>query len=197
MKTDAEKVRFNKKSVENLDFTSSVPQRTQEQDRIIASIRKEMTEHDQQMFLTLLTVTYFADTLEDLALETDALKATAANYNCRFTELYRCKAMDSYHRALIYTLTAVPALRNNIESCFGFERDEIKPESLAAGWQTTGTTKLTRFAYNLWNGYDDKSCTPYELFDCSFAPYMYEAVKLRYPEHTRQLDDVVIDDARN
>jgi len=41
MKTDAEKVRFNKKTVENLDFTSSVPQRTQEQDRIIASIRKE------------------------------------------------------------------------------------------------------------------------------------------------------------
>ena len=105
--------------------------------------------------------------------------------------------MDSYHRALIYTLTAVPALRNNIESCFGFERDEIKPESLAAGWQTNGTTKLTRFAYNLWNGYDDKSCTPYDLFDCSFAPYMYEAVKLRYPEYTRQLDDVVIDDARN
>ena len=69
-KTDAEKVRFNKKSVENLDFTSSVPQRTQEQDRIIASIRKEMTENDQQMFLSLLTVTYFADTLEDLALET-------------------------------------------------------------------------------------------------------------------------------
>lgn len=113
------------------------------------------------------------------------------------THLNRCKAMDSYHRALIYTLTAVPALRNNIESCFDFEKDEIKPESLAACWQTTGTTKLTRFAYNLWNGYDDKSCTPYDLFDCSFAPYMYEAVKLRHPEYTRQLDDVVIDDARN
>ena len=81
--------------------------------------------------------------------------------------------------------------------CFNFEKDEIKPESLAAGWQTNGTTKLTRFAYNLWNGYDDKSCTPYDLFDCSFAPYMYEAVKLRYPEYTRQLDDVVIDNARN
>ena len=113
------------------------------------------------------------------------------------THLNRCKAMDSYHRALIYILTAVPALRNNIDACFNFEKDEIKPESLAAGWQTSGTTKLTRFAYNLWNGYDDKSCTPYDLFDCSFAPYMYEAVKLRYPEYTRQLDDVVIDDARN
>ena len=99
--------------------------------------------------------------------------------------------------ALIYILTAVPALRNNIDACFNFEKDEIKPESLAAGWQTSGTTKLTRFAYNLWNGCDDKSCTPYDLFDCSFAPYMYEAVKLRYPEYTRQLDDMVIDDARN
>ena len=105
--------------------------------------------------------------------------------------------MDSYHRALIYILTAVPALRNNIDACFNFEKDEIKPESLAAGWQTNGTTKLTRFAYNLWNGYSDKSCTPYDLFDCSFAPYMYEAVKLRYPEYTRQLDDMVIDDVRN
>lgn len=113
------------------------------------------------------------------------------------THLNRCKVMDSYHRALIYILTAVPALRNNIDACFNFEKDEIKPESLAAGWQTSGTTKLTRLAYNLWNGYDDKSCTPYDLFDCSFAPYMYEAVKLRYPEYTRQLDDVVIDDARN
>ena len=112
---------------------------------------------------------------------------TPAHRRAYLTHLNRCKVMDNYHRALIYTLTAVPALRNN----------EIKPESLAAGWQTSGTTKLTRFAYNLWNGYDDKSCTPYDLFDCSFAPYMYEAVKLRYPEYTRQLDDVVIDDARN
>lgn len=96
---------------------------------------------------------------------------TPAHRRAYLTHLNRCKAMDSYHRALIYTLTAVPALRNNIESCFDFEKDEIKPESLAAGWQTGGTVKLTRFAYNLWNGYSDKSCTPYDLFDCSFAPY--------------------------
>ena len=110
MKTDAEKVRFNKKSVENLDFTSSVPQRTQEQDRIIASIRKEMTEHDQQMFLTLLTVTYFADTLEDLALETDALKATAANYNCRFTELY-FQQERAFNTAMPYGLRRIESVR--------------------------------------------------------------------------------------
>lgn len=81
---------------------------------------------------------------------------TPAHRRAYLTHLNRCKAMDSYHRALIYILTAVPALRNNIDACFNFEKDEIKPESLAAGWQTNGTTKLTRFAYNLWNGYDDK-----------------------------------------
>ena len=47
---------------------------------------------------------------------------TPAHRRAYLTHLNRCKAMDSYHRALIYTLTAVPALRNNIESCFDFEK---------------------------------------------------------------------------
>ena len=89
---------------------------------------------------------------------------TPAHRRAYLTHLNRCKAMDSYHRALIYILTAVPALRNNIDACFNFEKDEIKPESLAAGWQTNGTTKLTRFAYNLWNGFK----TPFGL--CTRSP---------------------------
>ena len=82
MKTDAEKVRFNKKSVENLDFTSSVPQRTQEQDRIIANIRKEMTENDQQMFLSLLTVT-------ELYFQQERAFNTAMPYGLRRIESVR------------------------------------------------------------------------------------------------------------
>ena len=39
---------------------------------------------------------------------------TPAHRRAYLTHLNRCKAMDSYHRALIYILTAVPALRNNI-----------------------------------------------------------------------------------
>ena len=31
------------------------------------------------------------------------------------TYLNRCKAMDSYHRALVYILTSVLATRNNID----------------------------------------------------------------------------------
>ena len=37
---------------------------------------------------------------------------TPAHRRAYLTHLNRCKAMDSYHRALIYILTAVPALRN-------------------------------------------------------------------------------------
>ena len=64
MKVDADKVRFNRKSVDNLDFTANVPQRTQEEENTLNQWQRDMTDNDQQMFLTLLTVAYFADDLE-------------------------------------------------------------------------------------------------------------------------------------
>ena len=57
MKVDADKVRFNRKSVDNLDFTANVPQRTQEEENTLNQWQRDMTDNDQQMFLTLLTVT--------------------------------------------------------------------------------------------------------------------------------------------
>lgn len=62
------------------------------------------------MFLSLLTVTYFADTLEDLVLETDALKTTAANYNCRFTELY-FQQERAFDTAMPYGLRRIESVR--------------------------------------------------------------------------------------
>ena len=92
---------------------------------------------------------------------------TPAHRRAYLTHLNRCKAMDSYHRALIYILTAVPALRNNIDACFNFEKDEIKPESLAAGWQTNGTTKLT--CLPIIFGMDTMT-NPVHRMTCSTAP---------------------------
>lgn len=28
--------------------------------------------------------------------------------------------------------------------------------------------------------------TPYELFDCGYAPYFFEAIRLKYPEFCRE-----------
>ena len=54
-----------------------------------------------------------------------------------------------------------------------------------------GTVRLTRLAFNLWTGYvepgDERMSTPYEIFDCSYAPYFYEAIRQRYPEYCREL----------
>ena len=72
----------------------------------------------------------------------------------------------------------------------------IRPAALEKGWQTGGTARIVRMAFNLWNGWCYESeeeaqdgrmseaFTPDNLFCCEFAPYFYEAVKLRYPEYT-------------
>ena len=72
----------------------------------------------------------------------------------------------------------------------------IRPAALEEGWQTGGTARIVRMAFNLWNGWCYESeeeaqdgrmseaFTPDNLFCCEFAPYFYEAVKLRYPEYT-------------
>ena len=101
-------------------------------------------------FLSLLTVTYFADTLEDLALETDALKTTAANYNCRFTELY-FQQERAFNTAMPYGLRRIESVRTMLTKsltalvpfntqeiltpggiCYGRKRRDRQPHHRAA-----------------------------------------------------------------
>ncbi|AFV01125.1 MULTISPECIES: DUF6075 family protein [unclassified Dehalobacter] len=99
---------------------------------------------------------------------------------------------DVYHRAFFYTMGISAETRNHIRSLFNFEENCIRPQNLVAAWQTGGTTRLCRLAFNLWNGWTEdekeKYSTPYELFDCRFAPYFFEAIPLRYPEYCRSLE---------
>ena len=74
----------------------------------------------------------------------------------------------------------------------------VKPECLHDGWQTSGSVRVVRMAFNLYcNGtpslyeYEDteeqvKECGRYsaeELFCCSYAPFFWQAVQIRYPEY--------------
>ena len=107
------------------------------------------------------------------------------------TMLQKSGNSDSYHRAFFYCIGISDTTRRNIGRIFDFEHGRIKPDGLHEGWQTGGTVRITRFAFNLWNGYmeqgEERMSTPYEMFDCSYAPYFYETVKLRYPEYCRDL----------
>ena len=77
-------------------------------------------------------------------------------------------------------------------------RDEILKISMKEGWQTSGSKKVVRMAFNLFCGgtpsvdenesvekqlYECKQYAVEELFCCMYAPFFWEAVKIRYPEY--------------
>lgn len=100
-----------------------------------------------------------------------------------YDNLAKCKKNDEFHRALIYAFGISIETRYGISDLFDFSKSHIKPSGLEKGWQTSGTLKISRLAFNLWNGRADTKgrSTPDELFACEFAPYFVEAIKLRHP----------------
>ena len=100
---------------------------------------------------------------------------------------------DCYHRSFFYCMGISGMTRINIARLYNFKRGYAEPDGLHERWQTGSTMRLSRLALNLWNGYteqgDERMSTPYELFDCEYAPYFYEAIKLRYPEYCRELSE--------
>ena len=114
----------------------------------------------------------------------------------------RMKKIDCYHIAVAYLISLDSVCREHLEDIFDFKNDFIKPECLHFGWQTDTSKKTLRLAFNLWNGccsdgdtYTDKdghrSPLPSgnyavdSIFCSTYAPYYWEAVKLRYPEYTQ------------
>lgn len=99
---------------------------------------------------------------------------------------------DEYHYAVAYLLALDTECRKHYKDIFDFDENIIKPECLTAAWQTGTSSKTTRLMLNLWNGYCSEGesseeeqpsdyYTPYHLFACSYAPYYWQAIKLRYP----------------
>lgn len=117
--------------------------------------------------------------------------ASKEHENFFFTMLKRAGKTDSYHAAFFYCVGISDTTRRNVERLFDFKERVIKPEGLHEEWQTGGSVRLTRLAFNLWNGYtepgEERLSTPYEMFDCGYAPYFFEAIRLKYPDYCREL----------
>ena len=100
---------------------------------------------------------------------------------------------DAYFDALVYLCGLCEETRRSFHTMFDWKCRGIVPGSLNEGWQTGTTRKVTRLAFNLWNGFcgdDDTSeevspfCVPDEIFCCHFQPYFFEAIRLRFPEYS-------------
>ena len=117
--------------------------------------------------------------------------------------LQKCRYQDVYHKALVYCLGLNSDTRDHVDRIYDFKEGYVKPECLYEGWQTSGSMKVVRMAYNLYcNGtpsvldiedaerkLEECSCyTVEELFCCGYARYFWEAIKIRYPEYCYNQD---------
>jgi hypothetical protein len=113
-------------------------------------------------------------------------------------QLLRLKP-DCYLKSLIYTLGICSDARRRFDSIYNVKERRIVPDALHAGWQTGGSLKVTRLAFQLFtdttrsaflglDAPDVDECKKYcvsDIFCCSYAPYFVEAIKLRYPEYMK------------
>ncbi len=103
---------------------------------------------------------------------------------------------DVYRKALVYTLGICETTRENFTDIFNIKEGLINRDSLQRAYQTSTSMKVTRLSFSLWNSnsYDSDEdlkngiisthYNPSDIFCCSYAPYFYEAIKIRYPEYT-------------
>jgi hypothetical protein len=113
------------------------------------------------------------------------------DHHQQYFESRRCG--DVYRDSVSYLLGLTPETRKHAADLF--DDGNMKIEGLKKPWQTGTTTKLTRLAFNLWNGcsqdYDPESdeyitsgrYAVDEIFCCSLAPYFVQAIQIRYPDY--------------
>lgn len=102
---------------------------------------------------------------------------------------------DVYAVSFFYTLGVCAETRAHFKDLFDMAECGIRLDGLGHGWQTGASRKVTRLAFNLWNGctYDSQEdsdvCkhSPFyavdEIFCCGYQPYFVQAVRLRFPEY--------------
>ena len=66
---------------------------------------------------------------------------------------------DNYFRSFLYLCGLCPDTRSHFPRLFDWREWCICPEALADGWQTGTSKRITRLAFNLWNGYGPVSYT--------------------------------------
>lgn len=66
-----------------------------------------------------------------------------------YEKLKEVRYVDVYHKALCYCLGISDDTRRNINRIYDFKTGCVKPECLHDGWQTSGSGKVVRMAFNL------------------------------------------------
>lgn len=118
-----------------------------------------------------------------------------------YEKLGQARYQDCYHKALIYILGISEDTRNHFSQIYDIKSGYIKTECLHQGWQTSGSVRVVRLAFNLYTdgtpSVDDykrkdeqiDECREYSvsnIFCCGYAMYFWQGIKLRYPEYCQK-----------
>lgn len=131
----------------------------------------------------------------EAVLETDKkdeiIFISQAHEKFYYEKLKEVRHQDEYHKALCYCLGICDDARKHIDRIYDFKTGMVKPECLKEGWQTSGSVRVVRMAFNLYcNGTPSvcedveveeqlKECKQYtaeELFCCSYAPFFCQGL---------------------
>ena len=67
-----------------------------------------------------------------------------------YEKLKEVRYQDVYHKALCYCLGINDDTRRNANRIYDFKTGCVKTECLQEGWQTSGSVKVVRMAFNLY-----------------------------------------------
>lgn len=102
--------------------------------------------------------------------ESGILFISEAHEKFYYDQLQKMQEQDEYHKALCYCLGISNDTRRNINRIYDFKTGCVKPECLNEGWQTSGSMKVVRLAFNLYcNGtpsVDEDTTTDEQLYEC-------------------------------
>lgn len=67
-----------------------------------------------------------------------------------YEKLQEVRYQDVYHKALCYCLGINGDTRKNADRIYNFKTGSVKTKCLHEGWQTSGSLKVVRMAFNLY-----------------------------------------------
>ncbi|MDE7332475.1 MAG: hypothetical protein K2O16_09580 [Lachnospiraceae bacterium] len=118
-----------------------------------------------------------------------------------YEKLEQARYQDCYHKALIYILGISEDTRNHFSQIYDIKSGYIKTECLHQGWQTSGSVRIVRLAFNLYTdgmpSVDDyesrdeqvsesRGYSVSDIFCGGYAMYFWQGIQLRYPEYCRK-----------
>lgn len=103
-------VNYNLRQQRNKNYSGIVPYQLTQQSEGAREVLKDMQERDQNLYLTTVTVTHFADSIKELTQDTDSILSRGKSISCQFLPL-TAQQLHGLNTALPYGCPYIQADR--------------------------------------------------------------------------------------